>query len=459
MIKRIGKLLILCGLIGTFISCESLLEVQDPSRFTDSDLDQALEAVARGTEGMLQLSHDYYVNVEEILSDVYSHTGTWAGWDDLDHGLMTWDVPQSDGGDDYLEARYAAIDARARFDRLAAEGQTVSPLLYAQVEATEAWANLLVGMHACEGVGDPTFPDWPDLSTYEYATLLTDMGMYQLAVDKFTTAIATAQAAGDTEHERWATAGRARANLLLSNYAAALTDAQAIPDGWVYEAIYDQATSGNYIVSISTFGYNHASGIRHWLVPRVDDVTHLLRDAYTNEPDPRVPIYHEPGTLGVDGVTEYYSQWKYNPSTGGESSNIPITHSEEMRLIEAEVHWRQGNLAQAVTVLNGLRAAAGLTAVTATTSQEVFDLLLNERFAELYMEGQRFLDIHRFGLAAQYIASGHFLGGTPPRDSEPVRPTKFPFSDAEALNNPNIEPNSSQRCLFTSAMAPPQPPS
>jgi hypothetical protein len=450
--SRLGRFLFCGALIGTLAGCDSLLTVQDPSRFTDEDLNQALEAVARGPEGQIHQTHDDRVNNLEILTDVMQHTGTWIQWDDTDHGRITYDNQgRSDGGSGYLRARYAAQDARARFDRLRAEGETVSDMLYSQVESAEAWANLLLAGHFCESVGDPVYPDWPDVNTIEHPQALSDMEMYALALQKLTSALATAQAAGDTEHELWVRAGRARANLMLQNYDAALADAQVVPDGWVYEAIYDQATMSNSIVSLSTVGFNNASGIREWMWPRVDAATNLLRDAYTDEPDPRIPIYHRITDgipeLGVDGVTLFYSQWKYQT----ESTNMPMTHSEEMRLIEAEVYWQRGDLTEAVTILNGLRAAAGLSPVTATTSNEVFELLLNERFAELFMMGLRNEDLYRFGLNQRFMDEGRFAG------TEAVRSVKFPLDDGEAQDNRNLEDDNSQRCLPMSNEPPPAP--
>jgi hypothetical protein len=440
---RLGKILVCGALLGSFVACEGILEVQDPSRFTDSDLDQALGAVANGAEGQLHVGVDYLINNSEILGDVMAHTGTWIGWDDIDHGRINYDNDgRSDGGDFLLTTRYASQDAQLRFDRLTEEGETVDQALYAQVQAVEGWTELLLGMNYCEIPGDPVEEEVDGNMIWVPVAETSPAETYARAVTKLTTAMASAQAAGSTEHLRWATAGRARANLFLGNFGAAAADAGAIPDGWVYEALYDAGSQDNWIVSISTFGYNHASGIRDWMWPRVDDVTHLLRDAYTNETDPRIPIYHEAGVLGVDGVTEFYSQWKYIDE--GEGSDIPLTHSEEMRLIEAEVLWRAGDaasLTQAVTILNNLRAAAGLTAVAATTSQEVFDLLLNERFAELFMEGQRTNDIFRFGLTTALMAAGHFT------DTEDPRVVQFPMSTSEARNNPEIEDDASIRCL------------
>ena len=95
---------------------------------------------------------------------------------------------------------------------------------------------------------------------------------------------------------------------------------------------------------------------------------------------------------------------------------------------------------------SGLRTTAGLTPIPdamADDNAEVFALLMNERFAELFMEGHRMEDIKRHGLVPGLMADGSFAG------TEATRPVKFPISTAEARDNPEMEDDSSVRCLPT----------
>ena len=66
-------------------ACDELLTVQDPGRYTASDLDEALPAVANGVEGAVHEVFDSWVTDQALLGDVYQHTGTWAGYDDPDY--------------------------------------------------------------------------------------------------------------------------------------------------------------------------------------------------------------------------------------------------------------------------------------------------------------------------------------------------------------------------------------
>ena len=434
--NKFGRVLALGAVLGSLAGCDDLLDVSDPSRFTDADLDNALSAVAVGVEGDLHAAMDNNVNNVEIMSDVMMHSGTWSGWDDIDHGRIAYDNDgRSDGGNGLLRTRFAAQDANARFDRLEAEGQTIASILRAQVAVTEGWTDLLLGQWYCEGpAGAGT-------------TAITDIQLIAQGRDKLTASLTFA---GGTDFEWWARAGIARAELFLGNLGAADAAASAVlagaPAGWSRDALYQEGTLSNSIVSLSTFGFNHASAIREKWWALVDDTELKMNDPLSqsllslNEPDPRVEIRHEAGVLGVDGTTDFFSQWKYK----NQGSDIPITHLDEMTLIRAEVAWAGGLYTTARTMLNGLRTAAGLTPIPdamADDNAEVLTLLLNERFAELFMEGHRMGDIRRHGLVSGLIADGSFAG------TESSRPVKFPISASEARNNSEMADDSSQRCL------------
>lgn len=434
-IRDIGGLVVTVVAVGGFVACSDFLEVSDPSRFTDGDLDQALDAVANGAEGDLHGAFDDIVYTSALLGDEFQHTGTWAQWDDVDHGRIRYDQSATANGraEALLRARYAAIDAQGRFERVL-EGSAGSSEVMARVRAVEAWANLLLAQHFCEAPGEPG------------GAAMSDVELYDLAIQQLTTAISTADAAGADDYALWARAGRARANLMRGNFDAAFDDAQGVvddaPAGWSYNALYTQGNLENSVVNLATITFNNAGGLREKWWNRVDVAERKLRDAFTDEPDPRIPIRRDAGVLGVDGVTDYYSQWKYT-GVGGAAASIPLTHVREMRLIQAEVEWRRNNLPEAMTILNDLRTAAGLTTVAAATSDEVFDVLLNERFAELFMEAQRTNDLYRFDLFGDMVAAGDFVG------SIANRAIKFPLTSDEGVNNQNIANDASQRCSPT----------
>ena len=428
--KITNKLIFLTSLLA-FLACDDdLLTVQDPARYTSPDLDGALDAVANGVEGDLYATHDGFVTYSALASDEYQHTGTWAGWDDVDHGRFRFATSPTDGiMNGYLRTRWFAKSTAERLERVLGSAAATDKMM-AQVQTTGAWALLMLGEGFCEGVIEENGP------------VVTDVEMTTAAVAELTTAMATAQAAGATDYYNWALAGRARANLWLGNWDAALADAQAVPEGFVHYAQYSGNSSRqqNWIVFVATIGFNNAGGVREKWWPHVDTDAEKLIDPYSGQLDSRVEIWHDPGTIGVDGKTDYYSQWKYKDG----EADIPMTHSDEMKLIEAEVYYQKGDYAQAQTVLNALRAAVNLDPLPTTTDPaKVMEYLMHETFAELWVEGRRMSYLARWGKTADIFRPLNDEGNLRPLP----RPAKFPMSYSEATYNTNIDNAISARCL------------
>jgi len=100
----------------------------------------------------------------------------------------------------------------------------------------------------------------------------------------------------------------------------------------------------------------------------------------------------------------------------------------ESNLIEAEVAMRAGDYATEATILNVMRARGGVALPPIpipATQAAAENALLNERMAELWVEGSRMQDLYRFGLVTQVLG--------------PARATKLPLSENEVLNNTSIK--------------------
>ena len=431
--KRIG------GRRGTFpailmafalTGCGDLLTVSDPERYTSEDLDQALDAVGNGVEGALHEVMDSYVIYQGLLSDEYQHSGTWIQYDEIDHGRFQYDTHDADGVQNaWLRARWFAQDAEARFNRVLGEAEAATDPLMAQTHMSEGLIDLYLGMGYCES---PAVPSGPAVS---------DTEILQQAVTKLTRAIQTAQAAGTPDYETAALAGRATAYLMLADYTNAAADAAAIPDGFSYDAVFNKS-SNNAVVNLTTKTFNQAASIMyaHWDRIDLSDDPGFMRDPWTDEPDPRMPVFYD-GDIATDNETPHRSQWKYNQL----EDDIPMLHSDGMRLIEAEALGlgTSPDYAGAMAILNDLRDAVGLTALPVPTDQATFlGYLLSERFAEHFFEGMRAVDLHRFDMVDDVFAPL-----ADPERPASGRPTKFSMSGAEALYNPNITDDLAQRCL------------
>lgn len=429
-ISRSAVHLAACGFLLLAAACGDLLDVADPQRYSSDDLDQALEAVAAGAEGDLHIAVDQYVIFQGLLSDELQHTGTWTGYDDIDHGRFSYSNNDrvEPTYNELLRVRTFAINSEERFVRVLGESEAATSRLTAQVRMVGAVADLLLGQAFCESPSGPS-----------EAAIPSDQLLEQ-AIQKFTVAIETAEAADADSFRLVNIAGRARAHLLLGNLPEAYNDARRIPDDWVEYANFsaNSTRQDNDVVQLITAGNNTAAGLREKWWPVIDTAADKMLDPWTEEPDPRIPVLFE-GETAVDGVTDHYSQWKYQKL----EDDIPLLDSQEMRLIEAEYHLlAEKNAAAALAILNALREDAGLSALADPGDPDVmFDYLAHERFAELFMEGMRATDLRRWRIVAEVF------GAMKDPERPASRPTAFPMDDLEARDNPSIEDDVSLRCL------------
>lgn len=419
-----------------FLGACDLLTVSDPSRYTEGDVDTALPAVANGVEGAVHAVVDSYVIYQALLADEYQHTGTWSSYDETDHGRFQYATSPMDGVQDaWHRAQWFALDAEERFKRVLGESEAASSPLTAQVRLANGFAALYLGMAFCESVPDRE----GGASDPERGSVVTDMQMLDVAVQRFSNALQAAQAAGRSDYMTTAMAGRAQAKLIKGDYAGAAADAATVPDGFSYNAIFNQQ-SNNAVVQLTTATFNLAAGLMYkwWPLIEQSDEAGYMRDPWTMAFDRRMPVYFN-GRLATDNETPHYSQWKYNSVTDA----IPMVHSDGMRLIQAEAMAAAGDFAGATAILNRLRAAVDLAPLeTPTDLATMVQVIGTERFAELFMEGQRAVDLHRADLVAEVFAALN-----DPERPGAGRPTKFTLSDQEALYNNNIESDLTKRCI------------
>jgi hypothetical protein len=146
-----------------------------------------------------------------------------------------------------------------------------------------------------------------------------------------------------------------------------------------------------------------------------------LRDWFApTQIDKRMAVTRKAGQLGVNNRFAYFGITKY----ADRAAPIRMLSKVESTLIEAEVAYRAGDFATEANLLNSLRtrAGVGLPAIsTPANATAARDALLNERMAELFVEGSRMQDLYRFGLVTQVLG--------------PARATKLPLSTTEILNN------------------------
>ncbi len=408
-------------------ACGNALDVPNPQAFGDDALNNPiiLKNVANGAEGSLHQAFDDYIVMTELLSDEVESTSTWIDWEDVSEGRVRHDWPS--GGafsytqDQLLQARYAATSATERINKvLGADAQT-SPLR-AQTMLVDAMADLLLATGYCES---PLVPNGPRSS---------DTTVFQQAITKFTAGLEAAQAiSGDPDAlAKWtnvAHAGRARANLMAGNYDAAKADAQAVDPGFEYDALYSDAipyTTTSYPGEQFNQNRNRSGGLRrmyHSRVHVIDSVTTgeaYLRDWSSGQDDHRMAVTRFEGQLGVNNRFAYYGITKYADRT----SPIRMLSKIESNLIEAEVAMRAGDYATEANILNVMRARPGVALPPIPVPGDAGaaqNALVNERMAELWVEGSRMQDLYRFNLVTEILG--------------PARATKLPLSTTEIRNN------------------------
>ncbi len=274
--------------------------------------------------------------------------------------------------------------------------------LIAKAAAYDGYSTLLLGEAFCE-------------AAVNLGPLLTSAQLFAAAEANFTTAIAAAQTAGNTQILNMAYVGRARARLDQGNKAGAATDAALVPAGFVIYATSENAPTRrqNRVQTFSQAG-----------VVSVGAAYRALTVDGTAIPDTRVTVTNA-GKAGTDNRTPLFIQTKYATS----STPIPIASYREAQLILAEAQGGQ----TAVNIINSLRSAAGLPTVSAVD----INVIASERARILFLEGQHLYDVRRLNLplfpaAGTPYSTVYLKGGN--YGSERC----FPLPDVERLNNPNI---------------------
>lgn len=136
-----------------------------------------------------------------------------------------------------------------------------------------------------------------------------------------------------------------------------------------------------------------------------------------------------------NGTTTWYFPYKYkqNQNTGTSLEYSIVFRLAEQYLIRAEARAWQGNIAGSQQDINAVRTRAGLSNITATTTEAMVGAIITERRFELFTEhGHRWFDLKRTGLVNQVLALVK-----PGWTSTDVL---LPIPEAELLMNPKLSP-------------------
>ncbi len=245
---------------------------------------------------------------------------------------------------------------------------------------------------------------------------LTPAQAFQAAEERFTKAIAAAQAVGNASVENLALVGRARARLNRGDLAGAGQDAGLVPQSFVFSAEHNlnDGTRNNRIFAQNNQGFavSVAPAYREMTVGAI--------------PDPRVRAVDGDRNT-TDQINRLWLQQKY----GSLIAPTPIATGIEAKLIQAEA----AGQGQGAAIINALRARTGveLPALTPSEILAFAETVAEERRRELWLQGNRWYDSNRLNLAQIPAAGAPYAKGG-------LYGTQrcWPLPDVERLANPNI---------------------
>jgi hypothetical protein len=405
-----GWLAIFVLLCGTLTACESLLDVEAPSRVLAKDLENPQNAalIVAGAVADYECALSSYTGAFGLITDELADAALSQSQFDFDRRTFTaaGGTYASDGCGGFgvyipvSTARYSADHALELLDKWTDAEVPDRTALAAKAAAFAGYSYVLLGEGFCTAAVD----GGPELTPAE---------LFAVAEERFTRAIETAT---DPAIKNLALVGRARARIDMGDGPGAVADAELVPDGFLYNAHYnDQSGRSRNVIYAQAFRGQNIT---------VDEPYHDL--TYEGVPDPRVDVVNT-GNLGFDKTTIIWAPNKYSAP----DSPIPIAKWQEAKLIIAEVEGGE----TAVNAINDLHAAAGIPAYEGGTDDEIRAQVIEERRREFFLEGQHAYDIIRFDLPLNPTVGAPYPKGGFYGDLRCL-----PLPDVERLNNPTLKP-------------------
>ena len=372
-----------CGWLPVLAFClagcsvDDLLDVSDPSRLAEEDVEVPSQAntLMNGVEADFICAIGAYIQVTADLSDEFEDTNSQGNSWTLDRRQASNLDPWGDNG---CTARLPSAYVPASKARWVADNlvRLLEAWTDQQVDARQekiarssllaAFSAYMLGAAHCSAALD----EGPEL---------TSMEVFAEAESRFSRALEVAQSQGLSEIENAARVGRARVRLFMGDEQGALSDAQAVDEGFVMNVYPSDATNRLWNRVWDANLYSFDFGVPEW-----------SRNLTTGGViDPRTAT-HDTGYNSGWSPGNVWVQEKYS-SVG---TPIPIARWEEAQLIIAEIEGGQ----VAVDIINALRAPWNLPEFSSTDESEIQDMVIAERRRELWFEGHRAYDIHRLNL-------------------------------------------------------------
>ena len=388
-----------------------LLEVSDPSRLLSENVEVPSQATAlmNGLEADFLCAHGAFMVIQAAFSDEFEdHSASGDVWT-LDRRR-----PQNvdNWGDNDCTALVPSVYLPAGRARWVADNLVTLFGGWTDAEVanrTEGIARAyLYGGFSASMIGATNCT-----AALDVGPELTQMDMFAAAETRFTAAMS----GGGSDITNAALVGRARVRLYMGNTAGALTDAGAVPAGFVMNLSPNNSTTRLYnrIWEKNLFAFSQ--GVPPW-----------TRNLMTGGvPDPRLASFDTGENTGW-GPSNVWSQVKFPAA----NTPVPIARYAEAQLIIAEI---TGG-ATAVAVINALRGPLGLPVFASTIEADIQAEVVAERRRELFLEGFRLYDIRRLGLPFVPAIGTAYQPGV--KGGTYGDQTCIPIPIIETFNNPNF---------------------
>jgi len=363
---------------ASIASCKNVLDVQFPGQIPTSQIDDpALAAVlVRSVIGDFECAYSNYMSGSSVHSDEYETANSnvpLANWgertitaDENDYSIGTCEG--NFGMNLTLHtARFQAEDVTTKLTGWTDAQVTNRTSLLAQAKIYGAYAYLLMGEGFCQVSFDGGAASPPAASL-------------ALAETRFTEGLAFAQQAGNADMLDLGRVGMARTKMDLKKWQEAAQFAAQVTAGYTKNADRGQESA------------------RRWnKLWRLAEQTgaYTVATAYRTMNDPRVQVA-DAGRGAFNSEVRLWVTKKYT----GLTSAMRLASKIEANLIQAEALAQQGQVTQAMAIVNARRAAVGLADATATTQAEAINVIIDERRKELSFEGgHRLNDLLRYKIA------------------------------------------------------------
>lgn len=395
LIKASALVLTPIALLASCDALDELLSVPAPSQVVASDLEDpnSAQLMVASVANEFRCTHTYHAAASAI---------TGNEWRDASNNTVMniWDARIHDTSG--YGSQYASADCGS--------GQ---PALFRPLSRTRWFAEYVLGL-----LNEWTDADVPgrtemiaevamyagytytlfaesmcELVVVENGPVVTPAEAFGVAIERFDQS-AAAGASGDLLNA--VRVGKARAQLNLGQTSAAAGTASAVPEGFEWLLPYSSAEN---VTKNTQWRFNVDTNVATIAEPYRDFPCNFpwpdeMMSECMEELDPRVTVTDQMTGHPNTGIALWYAE-KYQDA----GSPVQLASWEEAQLIIAEAAIEAGNYGQASSIFNTLRANVGLSPHMASMDMNgMMDQLIEERAAELFLEGHHLWDLRRLGV-------------------------------------------------------------